>query len=305
MRHKQMNLSTLKHMSTTVSCLLRPSWINTTGLFQNSSAQPPLSFDRGLGTETSQAELNCKVIHQKRVDISLLSKAERKPKINFPVSCDPIWNNVNNELEQIIPTVFPEKLIKSLSTSDLSLKFDSWLYQFFLDQFGKQEQKSNRTKRAFCPNKQLEFLRIQKKQCKAAHKALVKAGLTGTEEEQIILKQWHSLLRQHNKLGLSLLKKQEQRNKIAAEKSFKNDPNKFSQSIFHPPTQNAQPEFSAEAAEQYFQKHTRILIETTFTLLSQKCLAQIFQPLYFQHTARPLLNCRKVLKENAMGQHQG
>jgi len=160
----------------------------------DSSAQPPLSFDSGLGTETSQAELNCKVIHQKRVDTSLLPKAERKPKINFPVSCDPIWKNVNNELEQIIPTVFPEKLIKSLSTSDLSLKFDSWLYQFFLDRFGKQEQKSNKTKRAFRPNKQLEFLRIRKKQCKAAHKALVKAGLTGTEEEQTILKQWHSLL---------------------------------------------------------------------------------------------------------------
>jgi len=77
--------------------------------------------------------------------------------------------------------------------------------------------------------------------------------LTGTEEEQTISKQWHSLLRQHNKLRLSLLKKQEQRNKIAAEKSFKKDPNKFSQSIFHPPTQNAQPEFSAEEAQQYFQ----------------------------------------------------
>ena len=112
----------------------------------DSSAQPPLSFDSGLGTETSQAELNCKVIHQKRVDTSLLPKAERKPKINFPVSCDPIWKTVNNKLEQIIPTVFPEKLIKSLSTSDLSLKFDSWLYQFFVDRFGIQEQKSNRTK---------------------------------------------------------------------------------------------------------------------------------------------------------------
>ena len=117
-------------------------------------------FDSGQGTETSQAELNCKVIHQKRVDTSLLPKAERKPKINVPVSCDPIWKNVNNELEHIIPTVFPEKLIKSLSTSDLSLKFDSWLYQFFLDRFGKQEQQSNKTKQAFCPNKQLEFLRI-------------------------------------------------------------------------------------------------------------------------------------------------
>ena len=80
-------------------------------VISDSSAQPPLSFDSGLGTETSQAELNCKVIHQKRVDTSLLPKAERKPKINFPVSCDPIWKNVNNELEQIIPTVFPEKLI--------------------------------------------------------------------------------------------------------------------------------------------------------------------------------------------------
>jgi len=53
------------------------------------------------------------------------------------------------------------------------------------------------------------------------------------------------------------------------------------------------------------QKHAHILIETSFTQLSRKCLAQNFQQLYFQHAALLLLNCRKVLKENAMGQHQG
>ena len=44
------------------------------------SAQPPLSFDSGVGTETSQAELNCKVIHQKRVDTHYFLKQKENQK---------------------------------------------------------------------------------------------------------------------------------------------------------------------------------------------------------------------------------
>ena len=62
-------------------------------------------------------------------------------------------------------------------------------------------------------NKQLEFLRRRKKECKEAHKALTKAGLTGTAEEQAITKEWFSLLRQHNKLRTALNKKNHQKGK--------------------------------------------------------------------------------------------
>ena len=53
-------------------------------------------------------------------------------KINFPSPNDKIWNKVNAELEQIIPSIFSAHI----STSDLSLKLDKWLHVFFVEQFG-------------------------------------------------------------------------------------------------------------------------------------------------------------------------
>ena len=90
-------------------------------------------------------------------------------------------------------------------------------------------------KKRRCPrtNKQLEFLRRRKKECKAAHKALTKAGLTGTAEEQAISKEWFSLLRQHNKLRTALYKKKHQKEKMAAELKFRHNPNKFANNLFN------------------------------------------------------------------------
>ena len=82
-----------------------------------------------------------------------------------------------------------------------SQNFDTWLHNFFLECFGRKEdtifQKSKRNPR---PNKALEHLRLWKKQCKAARKALLKSGLKGSPEEEYISKEWFSLIRQHNKL---------------------------------------------------------------------------------------------------------
>ena len=61
----------------------------------------------------------------------------------------------------------------------------------------------------------------QKKECKAAHKALIKAGLSGTAEEQIVSKEWFSLLGQNNKLRKALIQKKRQREKMAAESKFR------------------------------------------------------------------------------------
>ena len=145
-----------------------------------------------------------------------------KGKINFPPSNSKLWDKVNTELENIIPINFPDSLFKKLSTSEISQRFDDWLHQFFLQSFG-EKKKSDVMKKRRCPraNKQLEFLRRRKKECKAAHKALTKAGLTGTAEEQAISKEWFSLLRQHNKLRTALNKKKHQKEKMAAELKFR------------------------------------------------------------------------------------
>ena len=145
-----------------------------------------------MKTENLTAELNKKVIHQNRALYSLIQKAEQmKAKINFPPSNSKLWDKINTEMENIIPINFPDSLFKKLSTSEISQRFDDWLHQFFLQSFG-EKKKSDVMKKRRCPrtNKQLEFLRRRKKECKAAHKALTKAGLTGTAEEQAISKEW-------------------------------------------------------------------------------------------------------------------
>ena len=67
------------------------------------------------------------------------------------------------------------------------------------------------------PNKELEHLRLRKKKCKAARKTLIKAGLKGSLEEESITKTWHSLIHQHNKLRVALLKKESVKDQLKAE----------------------------------------------------------------------------------------
>ena len=101
--------------------------------------QPPQSLDCGLGTETTKAELRPNLTHNMRVDKTSL-KAAMKTKIKYPSSHDKVWTKINEELELILPSIFPDKIIKSSNPSDLSQKFDSWLHQFFLEKFGKAEK---------------------------------------------------------------------------------------------------------------------------------------------------------------------
>ena len=111
---------------------------------------------------------------------------------------------LNATKKLILPSIFPEKIIKSSSPSDLSQKFDSWLRQFFLEKFGKVEKGRYLSPRI---NKQLENLRRRKKECKKAHQALLKAGLSGIDVEKRISVEWHQLIREHNKQRVALQKK--------------------------------------------------------------------------------------------------
>ena len=223
------------------------------------SAQPPPSLDGGLGDDLKNAEY-CHLTHPSRVSNSTTIDRKMEARINFPASNDKIWCKIDEELEIAIPRVFNQRVINKLTTTELSQKFDSWLHNFFLEKFGKKDFQKNKTNgfaRQGRPNKALEHLRKRKRQCKAARKALLKAGLKDSPEEEIIRKEWFSLVRQHNKLRAALAKKELARGKLKAEKAFRADPHKFAAKLFNANQQAGQPAFSADDAQQYFAKTYR------------------------------------------------
>ena len=85
-----------------------------------------------------------------------------------------------------------------MTPTELSQLFDSWLHNCFIDQFGTitekriSKQTAQRKPRVI---KALQTLRQQKKECKAATKALLKAGLAGTAARKLLTKEWLSLVR--------------------------------------------------------------------------------------------------------------
>ena len=87
-----------------------------------------------------------------------------------------------------------------------------------------------------------------------ARKALIKAGLKGSTEEEIITREWFSLVRQHNKLRVALKKKQYSREQIQEERSFRSDPHKFASNIFNKQQKSEAPTFSAKEASRYFKQ---------------------------------------------------
>jgi len=140
----------------------------------------------------------------------------------------------------------------------LSVKFDDWLYTYFDDNFGtvppSNPTKNKRRKRS---HKGLERLRQRKKECKAARKALIRAGLEKTAEADLISKQWFSLVREHSRLKKTLDQKKEMKSRMSCEKKFRTDPNKFASNLFQGKQKNGTPTFSAETAKEYFEKTYR------------------------------------------------
>ena len=183
---------------------------------------------------------------------------ESKQKLNLPPANSSKWNQINKDLSALIPRIFNKSVISSLSTSELSVKFDNWLYTYFSDNFGTVSpaipSKNTRRKR---PHKGLQRLRQRKKECKAARKALIHAGLEKTVEADLISKQWFSLVREHSKLKKALDQKREMKSRISYEKSFRIDPNKFAFNLFQGKQKNGTPTFSAETAKEYFEKTYR------------------------------------------------
>jgi len=128
---------------------------------------------------------------------------------------------------------------------------------FFVERFGTvpvTENKSQTQSRKTRTNKGLQHLRKRKKECKAARKAILKAGLADSLEEKMIAKEWLSLVRQHNKLRVELKKKQQTKAKIATEKAFRKNPHVFASKLFDKHQKSSQPAFSAETAQNYISR---------------------------------------------------
>ena len=109
----------------------------------------------------------------------------RKPKIIFPQSNDPRWNEWNSELEVLLPQNFTYRKTRSLSATELSESFDNFIYDFFVEKLGEDafaKPSSTQKPRGNYENKTMKKLRRQKKNCKKAYKALIKAGCGDSDE---------------------------------------------------------------------------------------------------------------------------
>ena len=101
-------------------------------------------------------------------------------------------------------------------------------------------------------NKGMVLLRTQKKQCKAARKALHADGLKGTPEDKHLTKRWFGLVRQHNRLRVALQKQKAGKEAARVQSQFRADPNKFAKSLFEEQKKNCSPTFGDQEAQEYF-----------------------------------------------------
>lgn len=182
-------------------------------------------------------------------------------RINFPPSHDlKSWKELDRMLDEILPKTFSKQVIKSLSTNELATKFDSVLHEFFLNHCGPIPQESKtvdpEAKEAPAVPRQvhrgLERLRQQKKDCRAACRALKKAGFGDSMTAKECNRTWRNLVRKHNRLRVSLAHKKQHKAKKVAERQFKADPHKFAQNLFKEEALTGSPNASAEEASSFF-----------------------------------------------------
>lgn len=197
--------------------------------------------------------------HPKRNSNATAFSRKQMTKIKFPPPNDPIWGSINKELASALPRVFTDNKIKNMPIDKLSSKFDSWLHAFFVGKFGIVEpgeqppMNDSRPKRV---NRQLQWFRQRKKECRCARRALKQAGLLDSPEGQFCDKTWKRLVKGHNKVRRNLALKQEFKNRRRAEKQFRKDPNQFAKKLFNPPN-TGKPTFDQNAASVYFSETYR------------------------------------------------
>lgn len=215
------------------------------------------TLDVGNGELPEIKSVSSLPLHQTRQSNVSDTQREKETQINFPLPHDPKWKEVNEELKVALPIVFPAHRLKNLTTCEISSKLAQWLHTFCIDKFGAKPQNQKLSPTNPHPpkkNKRLEDLRRKKKACRAAHKALTKAGLQDSDEAADLLVKWKNLLRQHNRLRLELAQNRQVRNAELAVKLFRKNPNDFAKNLFKGPSVSEGPTFSAVEAEAFFHK---------------------------------------------------
>jgi len=249
--------------------------------------------------------LPSKLIHPTRITNSTNMQRESKRKLNLPPANSSKWHQINEDLAALIPRIFNKAVVSSLSTSELSVKFDDWLYTYFDDNFGtvppSNPTKNKRRKRS---HKGLERLRQRKKECKAARKALVRAGLEKTAEADLISKQWFSLVREHSRLKKTLDQKKEMKSRVSCEKNFEQTQINLLPIYFKGNKKMALPLSQQRQQKNTLRKLTEMRIEITLFQHSQKCHAHNFLLHFFHCAVLQRQKLERVFAGKEMEQHQ-
>ena len=107
----------------------------------------------------------------------------KKEKLQYPSVNDPIWKNINKEMEDALPQILNNHAMNNLPSQKLIEKLDNWTYEFLKEKFGivppPTDPKPTFVKK---PNKRMSQLRIRKNNLRKAIWALERAGLKDSKE---------------------------------------------------------------------------------------------------------------------------
>ncbi len=128
--------------------------------------------------------------HQPRESIPPdISDIQQKTPLNLPRPSDSkAWSALNAELEKTLTQTFNTHTIKHTPSSELMVKLDDYLYDFFLEKCGTIKPRSSKTNPSKKTDaKMLEF-RKRKRLCRKTWRKYKKQNLTHTPEAKQIKK---------------------------------------------------------------------------------------------------------------------
>ena len=158
-------------------------------------------------------------------------KYDRKPTLKLPKPNDPLWDELDKELNEALDIVLPKQFIKNKPPEKSIEKLNKFVYDFIQDKIPPLEQKPRNDQRNGVRGR---FLDQQNNICKQkadnrrAWRLLQKAGLQNTVEVKLLNKQRRHLLRTHNRLRTKI-EKSKSRN---AERKFRQNPMEYAKQLF-------------------------------------------------------------------------
>ena len=183
-------------------------------------------------------------------------KQNKRSKINFPRPSDTVWNTINSEINATLCEKLPKQTLTHLDIDQAAEMFDNFLADVFTEKFVTVDLPPTSGpcigKRGSAKN--WRILERENTCVKQVYKTLVNSGLKDSEVTTIIRTRYRTLVKQHNKCRVRLARENQVKARKAAEKSFRNDPNRFAQSVFTGPSSSLGPTFSQKEAEEYFPK---------------------------------------------------